>query len=667
MRPLPQLYGILIIMLLFCGTVSATQITSQQKTIQQATESLSSSDIAKEKQRTQYKNALRYLKSGQMKSYYASKQSLHNYPLKPYLDYNEIKRKLRHLPYKRVDAFLNENQDEYLANQLRKRWLNTLAKQRLWNKYLLYWDTTISSTRLQCYHLLALYHTGNKTQALEQTTKLWLKGNSRPTSCDPLFNHWLHSEHSQPDLVWQRLDLAIKAGNLSLARYLRKQLPKSMQKTAGQYIQLHRKPERLTLKKIASLPENQRSNIIAHTLKRLAYRKPQKARELFHASQQQWQLTDKQQQLITHAITVGYQRQSPRQALSWLIQFDPNGDNTKLLEWRIRLALAQNQWQSVYQWILLLPEEQQQSNRWLYWRAKAQQRIGLQPIQLQWQSDAILANLATNRDYYGFLAADLLNIDYQMQDAPLDISQETYHSIETMPGFQRAVELFAVGDVTSARNEWRYASNTIPKEHLTAAAKLAEQLQLHNTAIRSMIKAKAWNNLSIRFPLAYEQNINGTATKEDIDINWLYAIARQESAFAADAKSSAGALGLLQIMPRTAKQTAKSLGIGYSRHKLLRPATNIKLGGHYLGSLYRKFDGNRVLATAAYNAGPHRVRQWLAKHEQTLETDVWVESIPFKETRHYVQNVLAFSVIYAYRRNEESQLVLLNENNIVFN
>jgi soluble lytic murein transglycosylase len=231
----------------------------------------------------------------------------------------------------------------------------------------------------------------------------------------------------------------------------------------------------------------------------------------------------------------------------------------------------------------------------------------------------------------------------------------------------RALELFATGDISSARNEWLYASRSFTKEQMIAAAKLARDQELHPMAIQAMIKAQAWNDLSIRFPLAYNEKIQATAQQENIDTNWLYAIARQESAFSHDAKSSAGALGVLQLMPATAKQTARAMGVRYSTYDLLRPNTNIKIGGNYLGKLFRQFDGNRVLATAAYNAGPSRVRQWLQNNKYPLEKDVWIETIPFKETRHYVQNVLTFSVIYGYRRDEQYQMLKSSENIIAYN
>jgi soluble lytic murein transglycosylase len=620
-----------------------------------------------QEQRKIYLAAIKQLHLKQYSAYYQSKNALYNYPLKPYLDFLEIKSKLRTLPYKRVDAFFAENPDSYLANRLRYHWLKTLASQRLWAKHIEYWDTNISSTRLQCDHLMALYHTGARDEALLAATSLWLSGSSQPSSCDILFKKWLASDHSTPELIWERLNLAIEKGNISLARYVRQQLPADKQEIANLYIELHNQPEKLDPYFAIKIPLDYRSQISGHALKRLGYRHPEQAKNLYEGFAKDWQLNENQLNQIIKAIAYGYQKQDPEQALAWMIRQDPNGTNEHLLEQRIRLALTLNQWQSVFQWILLLPPELQQSNRWLYWRAKAQQNINFQPFQLAWQSHNILEGLASKRDFYGFLAADQLGLNYQMQDTEVSVAPETMSEVLKDKRIARALELFATGDISSARNEWLYASRSFTKEQMIAAAKLARDQELHPMAIQAMIKAQAWNDLSIRFPLAYNEKIQATAQQENIDTNWLYAIARQESAFSHDAKSSAGALGVLQLMPATAKQTARAMGVRYSTYDLLRPNTNIKIGGNYLGKLFRQFDGNRVLATAAYNAGPSRVRQWLQNNKYPLEKDVWIETIPFKETRHYVQNVLTFSVIYGYRRDEQYQMLKSSENIIAYN
>jgi soluble lytic murein transglycosylase len=176
-----------------------------------------------------------------------------------------------------------------------------------------------------------------------------------------------------------------------------------------------------------------------------------------------------------------------------------------------------------------------------------------------------------------------------------------------------------------------------------------------------MIDAGAWNHLDHRFPIAYADTFITHARRANIPVQWSLAIARQESAFMTDAKSSSGALGVMQLMPATAKQVAAKIGVSFPNNRTLTsPDTNIRLGTNYLGQMLRKYDNNRILASAAYNAGPRRVNQWL---NQNVPFDVWIEIIPFTETRNYVQNVLMFSSIYSRRMNEHQPLIYSHERN----
>ena len=195
-------------------------------------------------------------------------------------------------------------------------------------------------------------------------------------------------------------------------------------------------------------------------------------------------------------------------------------------------------------------------------------------------------------------------------------------------------------------------------EELIAAASLAADWGWHYQAIFAMIGAEYWDDLQVRFPLAYAETLNKAATVNKLKPSLVFAIARQESAFGADVRSPAGAVGLMQLMPATARQTASRGGLSYQSSKdLLNPSANAALGTHYMGSLLQQFSDNRILAIAAYNAGPHRVQQWLKRLPNEVDHDVFIESIPFKETRNYVQNVLAFAVIYGYRLGESLAMI----------
>ena len=237
------------------------------------------------------------------------------------------------------------------------------------------------------------------------------------------------------------------------------------------------------------------------------------------------------------------------------------------------------------------------------------------------------------------------------------LSPQLINKVRNTPGVQRALEFHDRGQIVDGRREWYYVSRHFNRDEMVAQAKLAYDRKWYFPAIRTISQAQYWDDLDIRFPMAHRDTLVREAKVRGLHSSWVFAITRQESAFMDDARSGVGASGLMQLMPATAKETARKFSIPLaSPQQVLNPDKNIQLGAAYLSQVHGQFNGNRVLASAAYNAGPGRVRQWLrgANH---LGFDVWIESIPFDETRQYVQNVLSYSVIYGQKLNVPQPLV----------
>lgn len=259
------------------------------------------------------------------------------------------------------------------------------------------------------------------------------------------------------------------------------------------------------------------------------------------------------------------------------------------------------------------------------------------------------------------MAADQVKAPYALNNQPLALDPKVVQKVRNTAGIKRAMEFHARGQIVDGRREWYHVSRLFSRDELVAQARLAYEMEWYFPAIRTISQAQYWDDLEVRFPMAHRNELVREAKRRDLHSSWVFAITRQESAFMADARSHAGAMGLMQLMPATAKETARKFGIPLaSPQQVLNPDTNIQLGAAYLSQVYDQFNGNRVLASAAYNAGPGRVRQWLrgANH---LSYDVWVENIPFDETRQYVQNVLSYSVIYGQKLNTPHPLVAWNE------
>ncbi|MBV1919207.1 MAG: transglycosylase SLT domain-containing protein, partial [Pseudomonadales bacterium] len=269
---------------------------------------------------------------------------------------------------------------------------------------------------------------------------------------------------------------------------------------------------------------------------------------------------------------------------------------------------------------------------------------------------AALSGLSQERSFYGFISSELLNKPLQLNHQLITPSNDQITRVLSTPGIVRARELYQIKEETYARSEWNLAITRMPAEDRGIAAQLADQWGWHHHAIMAAARSDIRDNLTLRFPTAYQNTVTSNASKNGIAKDWVFSLIRQESAFSYQAKSPVGALGMMQIMPATAKQISKNMGIRYKgKYSLLQPEKNIQLGTRYMGQLLKRFQGNTILATAAYNAGPSRAKRWQPKHTP-MAGDIWIETIPYKETRNYVKNVMTYQAIYRSHLGQDIKL-----------
>jgi soluble lytic murein transglycosylase len=298
----------------------------------------------------------------------------------------------------------------------------------------------------------------------------------------------------------------------------------------------------------------------------------------------------------------------------------------------------------VLEHIAAMPAEEAQREEWRYWQAIAFEKTG----QEQAAQDR-LAPLARERDYHGFLAADILSWPYVMNNRPLGYSAEELEAVRRLPGMVRARELLLADLLTEARREWLHAIADFDAQRLKVAAVLANEWGWHDNAILTVARSSDYNDLALRFPVDHSEDVLRYAGANRLDPGHVFAVIRTESAFNKDARSGAGALGLMQLMPATGLSTARKYRIPLASTKsLYEPEQNIRIGTAYLKQVMEQFEDNVVLASAAYNAGPHRVNRWLPDEEEQ-DAGSWVAAIPFDETRKYVQRILAYAAIYDWR------------------
>jgi len=329
-----------------------------------------------------------------------------------------------------------------------------------------------------------------------------------------------------------------------------------------------------------------------------------------------------------------------------LIALPPAAQTDASREWRVRVALAEQNWPAVLAAIDALTDTQKLDGEWRYFRARALAALGRNA-----EAQQQLGSLATEPTFFGFLAADKTEQPYAICPLQLAEDPQREQALLNQPGLLRAFELYAVDLPKLARREWTQALQGADPDTLRLAADLANKRGWYDRAVFTLNSGDALRLYQLRFPLASQDGVVPQAEQSGIEAAWAYGILRAESAWMSDAHSGADARGLMQLLPGTAELVAKRNGLNWGGgDTLYDPTVNITLGTRYLAQMAERYNGAPWLASAAYNAGPGRVDQWLAARG-TLTPDLFVATIPFKETREYVARVMAFSVIYDWRLN----------------
>jgi len=602
-------------------------------------------------ERDLYIKARTALSKKQINQYNKYLVQITEYPLYSYLVYQELRARISRLSDEEVDTFLAENRDGPLATRLRLAWLSKLQKKGRSERFLKYFQNE-QSAGLQCYFLRAkIRHNQiekNKDQYLNQIRGLWLVGKSQPKQCDPLFKWYEDQGYLTAEQVWDRFSLAMDKNRLGLAKYVAKKLPASEQQHAKLWLDVHSEPK-TKLRSKALLKDNHLNRkIIRHGLKRLASKDLTAAHTIWLDIQENYAFGSDLHDEVEKNFALRAAYRHDDRATTWMYKLSKDLVDPSTGMWRARSALRSLDWDLVLRGIAMLKEEEKAEPQWQYWKARALSENGL-------QSDAKLLyqNIANERSYYGFLAADKLSLSYNIVNEPVQYNAQELEKIEQTPSILRARELLLVGQEADARREWNHATQNYSSRQYQIAASLAHQWDWHDYAIRTIAKGQYFEDLSIRFPTPFANQVYKYSSKRSLEPAFVYGIIRRESAFNSQARSPVGASGLMQLMPATAKQVSKQLSLrAPSRQDLYTPSFNINLGSKYIGDMLIKFNGHRALASAAYNAGPHRVNAWLPEKNE-LPADVWIDTIPFTETRKYVRAILEYTATFQWKLNQK--------------
>ncbi|MFN3714986.1 MAG: transglycosylase SLT domain-containing protein [Alcanivoracaceae bacterium] len=571
--------------------------------------------------------------------------------LQGYLDFHRLRARLHSASLEEVLGYLRKYDDSPLADSMRRVAMDHYGQRKQWASLQAVSAGVPGPLALRCYYYQAML-AEERERALEDAHQLWLSGQTRPTACDPLFDALKASGELSDELLWQRFLLAARSNNDGLMRFLRSELrdPAWRARTDSVFRYLQH-PEQIRHLDVGA----HHGDIVAVILDRLAERQPEEARRVLPMLAKRHELSEPQQLQISERIAWFSTIRDLPENRAWLDQYLAEHGELRTLEQRARRAVIEQDWDGLERWVNRLPARDRTSPRWRYWLARAYEARDNDEMAQRYYRLA-----ASGRSFWGFLAADRLGLPPALNLRPA-LEEDITLSERAERVLTRVDMLLAIGEAGHAREEWLFLLRHLDdSSQQDALARIAIERGWPHLAIETALHTGRHDVLDWRFPLAQQQAFEAASAKYGVDSWLLMAIARRESAFNPQARSHAGAMGLMQLMPGTARDMARQAGVALRNNdSVFDPAVNIELGSRYMARMMQRYGGNRVLALAAYNAGPHRVDRWL--DESHTPYDVFIESIPFHETREYVQAVLAYRVILSRHQPDQPLLALLNE------
>ena len=554
-------------------------------------------------------------------------------PLYPELIAKSTEKRLGSVSAQDLEKLIEQYPDSAAIANLRWKKLFRLGRAN-WHKDFLFLYRPTDNVKLNCYKLEAKFRLKKDTDKdHREALRLWTHGKSQPKDCDTLFSIIQKRELITKEVRLRRINNALENRQLQLARWLAKSLDKSATDHINAWAQARRRPAKFLTTRAAEFPE-----WVDMAASRLASKNPDKLLSLIKDRK----IPDsvRQQAVLGTARTMAINLDP---AAAPLLRMDLPS-NPILDHWRVRFFIHFQEWPDVLMAISKLSPEERGEIEWNYWVSRALAMTGNPDLAFGGFRKA-----AESSSWYGFLSADYLGIPYDLRPKSERPSVSSIDTVDHRIDITIARLLFEEGLTVMARRQWDFVIGRLTEEEQKAAAILANRWNWHSRSAVTAHQSGLTDDFELRYPNAFETPLKNAAKRHDISLSWLSGLMRSESLFMHDIRSPAGALGLMQVMPRTGRQTAKELNLKWRGNRtLINPSTNIRIGSYYLAKQLNRF-GHPALATAAYNAGPHRVKRWMP--DKPMPLDVWVASIPFTETRNYVQRVLTAQVIYEWRYN----------------
>ncbi|MCC6870210.1 MAG: lytic transglycosylase domain-containing protein [Burkholderiales bacterium] len=569
---------------------------------------------------------------------------LERHVLAPYVAYWQFKLGLDDASPIAVRNFVDRYPDTPLADRLRTDWLKSLARKGLWDRFAAdYGPPSGDDLELACFTVLYKWRRDGDA-ALAEAIPLWASGAATPEACEPAFaalfaNGTLTSADRRA-----RLRLASETNNVRFAQALGNGLPGAERLSDRDFRDITKDPVAALAKGNFAWKSASGRELALYALERAARADPAAARAPWVKWRDKLPEADRRYgnaRLAFHAA-----RRLDPAANDYFREAGDVKLPAEVQAWRVRAALRAQAWDDVRDAVAAMPAAQQQESAWRYWRGRALVADG--GIE---EGRTLLASLAAEPNFYGILAAEALGQPFAAPlSRPLAPSADELAAFGARPAVQRVVKLAQLDMRAESVREWYYVVRGLADDELLLAAEYARRVGLYDRAINTAERTQARHDFALRYLAPYRDEFDAAARANAVDVALLYGIARQESRFNVDIVSSAGAVGLMQLMPGTARWVAKQMGQGdYRPGRIGEAQLNTQFGAFYFKYWLDRLDGMPALAAAAYNAGPGRAQAW--RPAAPLEGAIWVETIPFNETRDYVKKVLANAQLYGHAFN----------------
>jgi soluble lytic murein transglycosylase len=573
---------------------------------------------------------------------------LHGNDLEPWARYWLLRLRLNANDDAGVAEFLTRESGTWLAEKLRGEWLKSLGQRGQWETFRREYPALAQADpEIVCYDWQTRLRLQKDSSALDEARPAWFSAVELPSACDPVIDQLVTEKRLSQDDVWQRVRRLLEANNVGEARRAAAYLPERDAPSAKSLAAVMANPARYLDKK---LPKNFSASRLGRetalfAVQRLARQDPQEAAERWRKMQNNFSADD--QSYVWGQLAMQAARRHMSEALTWYAQADDKTLADEQLAWKVRAALRALNWTAVDQTVANMPAALRERPEWSYWRGRALAALGKVD-----EARLLYRQIEHQSNFYGNLAADELGVPVTLPPRAQPASTEELAAVAANPGVKRALALFRLDMRLEGTREWNWSMRGMSDRQLLASAELARRNDVFDRAIFSAEHTLEEHDYALRYLAPFRDQVSPKDKELDLDDGWVYGLMRQESRFIMGAKSGVGAKGLMQLMPKTAKWVARKIGLsGFHAGQVTDMDTNLTLGTNYLKMVFTSLDNHPVLASAAYNAGPGRARQWLG--DAPMEGAIYIESIPFNETRDYVKKVMSNSIYYAILFDEK--------------